>query len=88
MWEFADHLHDRHANLTSPRSAEEVILEVTGQMAIMCGHTQPCDLDARFCRATYCLAVDPPVFDVFFNSDQGYRASYYHGWHLDNARGG
>ena len=46
-------------------------------MTVLCGHEQQCDDDRRFFRAVYCVQVPEELFDLFFNSANGYRASYY-----------
>jgi hypothetical protein len=81
MWQFAEHLLDRRENLTGA-NGDEIIAKLVDRMEILCGHTQKCDLDPRFCRVTYCLAVDHPTFDLFFNSEQGYRGHYFRSSYL------
>jgi hypothetical protein len=46
-------------------------------MQPLCGHGEPCDIDARFARIAYCIEVTGPVFDLFFNARHGYRGSYF-----------
>jgi hypothetical protein len=76
-WEFAESLGDRKEGLLSAPSYEAIIESIQKKMMILCCHEQPCDDDKRFSRVVYCIKVCKPLFDLFFNSKHGYRASYY-----------
>jgi hypothetical protein len=43
----------------------------------MPAHVDPCDEVAGYHRVVYCAVLDKPLFDLFFNSKNGYRAWYY-----------
>lgn len=46
-------------------------------MHVLCCHPEPCDVANGFERIIYCVRVDRALFDLFFNSREGYRAAYY-----------
>jgi len=46
-------------------------------MRAQCGHVDPCDEADGFKRFVACIVVDKTLFDVFFNSYNGYRGWYY-----------
>ena len=40
-------------------------------------HPELCDIAHGFERIVYCLKIPSPLFDIFFNSQTGYRAAYF-----------
>jgi hypothetical protein len=46
-------------------------------MRVECTHVDPCDEAYGFSRLVGCVVIDQPLFDVFFNSFNGYRGWYY-----------
>lgn len=44
---------------------------------IVWGHHHEADDNTGFWRVVYCIRVSEPLFDLFFNSESGYRGSYY-----------
>jgi len=80
-WAFAESLGDRRTTLLNAPVFEHIIKLIQYEMTILCCHDQPCTDDDRFSRAVYCLKVSKPLFDLFFNSNQGYRAWYYRSSH-------
>jgi hypothetical protein len=78
MWTFSDSLEERRRkSLLNPPTFQVIAQTIKEQMQILCGHYQLCDDDNRFERIVYCIKVSKPLFDLFFNSEQGYRAGYY-----------
>jgi len=67
---------ERLASLTTRRTFEEVTALVTQSFRVLCCHRSEIS-GTFFRRPVYTLEVDPSVFDVFFNSQDGYRAAYY-----------
>lgn len=76
-WEFAESLGDRKKDLLNAPTFEAIIESIQKGMAILCCHEQTCNDDESFSRVVYCIKVCEPLFDLFFNSKHGYRASYY-----------
>ena len=78
MWEFSQSLRSsRLQNLANPPSFDRITESVRRSMTILCRHEDQCRRDQRFFRAVYCIRVGAPLFDLFFNSVEGYRGSYY-----------
>jgi len=46
-------------------------------MNILCGHDQPCEKADGYLRYIYCIEVEKKIFDLFFDSRNGYRAWYF-----------
>ena len=46
-------------------------------MNVLCGHDQPCDEADGYLRYIYCIEIEKDIFDLFFNSRNGYRAWYF-----------
>jgi hypothetical protein len=46
-------------------------------MKVVCCHQQLCDDDKQFSRVVFCVQILPSLFDLFFNSPNGYRGMYY-----------
>lgn len=79
-WGFARSLgDDRRAALLSPSvTFQGIAEEIRKQMRPLCWHSVPSvDMTIGFSRVTFCIHVGQPLFDLFFNSEQGYRASYF-----------
>jgi hypothetical protein len=78
---------DRRANLERDCSFEEIVREITTTMTVLCCHNAKCNdgphgpADVKnvpvFHRPVYCVSVQRPLFDRFFNSRHGYRAAYF-----------
>ncbi len=65
-----------------PPDFEEIINFIKNEMEILCCHDQECTEHKSFSRVVYCIQVSKPLFDLFFNSKNGYRAWYYRNPHL------
>jgi hypothetical protein len=77
-WRYSDAVcQSRQQNLLDPPSFEEITKAVKQTMRIQCGHPDPCVDKAEYQRIVYCVVVDRPLFDLFFNSVNGYRAWYF-----------
>ena len=68
---------NRVAALETAPSFQEITKSVVGAMKVECQHVDPCDESGGYSRVVYCTVIDPSLFDLFFNSANGYRASYY-----------
>jgi len=77
QWKLAQSLGSRVAPLADPPKWDDIIRSVSSSMTIQCVHGEDCERQAGFYRVVYCLLLEPPLFDLFFNSVQGYRAWYY-----------
>src|SRR5690242_6898506 len=77
MWEFDQSLGSRLQSLANPSTFEQIAESIRRTMRILCRHEEPCCTDSRFFRAVYCIQIDQPLFDLFFNSAQGMRAAFY-----------
>jgi len=76
-WELAQTLGSRRQSLALAPSFDDIVASIRSTMNIRCQHEQLCCQDPSFFRAVYCLEIDKSLFDLFFNSSQGYRAWYY-----------
>ncbi len=77
-WEFNKTIGDsRINNLISAPLFEDIAQLINQRMNILCGHDQPCDKADDYLRYIYCLEIDKDIFDLFFNSRNGYRAWYF-----------
>lgn len=70
---------ERLAVLSSPLPFLEVVDRLKREMRIVCFHRQERTEDISYSRAVFCVQVGPSLFDSFFNSTSGYRASYFVG---------
>ena len=89
IWSFSSSVGDeRRANLEVATSLEAIAGEIRQTMTVLCCHEDPCDrgpgetaADGRrvtlFRRPVYCISVAPPLFDRFFNAQDGYRGAYF-----------
>jgi hypothetical protein len=78
-WELAPSLgNDRLKKLAAPPPFEAIVEEIKKGMEVLCCDVDPCGDADGFERVVYCIKVCPTLFDLFFNSKTGYRASYYH----------
>jgi hypothetical protein len=76
-WEFTISDEKRRINLETATDFAAIATCVVGTMEVLCCHDDPCDRAAGFGRVIYCIRIDPPLFDLFFNSRHGYRATYF-----------
>ena len=77
-WGFAASLErGRLEVLEAAPSFEEIARSIATAMRIQCTHVDPCDEADGFKRFVGCVVIDRPLFDLFFNSCNGYRGSYF-----------
>ena len=76
-WKFSIPQNEqRQQALSSAPTFEFIAAQIESEMRILC-----CDPDSitnsPFARVVYCLQVSNSLFDLFFNSQNGYRGEYY-----------
>lgn len=77
-WDLSSTLgDDRLRYLASPLPYESILADILSSMRVICAHREPCIEVAEFARPVYCIRVPRQSFDLFYNSDTGYRASYF-----------
>jgi len=79
-WEFENSIGSKRINdLEHCPSFEEIVQSIEKDMKILCVHEIPCDNCKKdgYYRITYCFEISKDLFDLFFNSKNGYRAWYY-----------
>jgi hypothetical protein len=77
-WEFNKSIGDtRINNLINSPTFEDIAQLINQRMNILCGHDQDCDEADGYLRYIYCIEIDKDIFDLFFNSRNGYRAWYF-----------
>ena len=54
---------------------KDIADRVKHEMQILCCHLEDCNDKLGYKRTSYCVEVSPQLFDVFFNSQSGYRGS-------------
>ncbi len=60
----------------------DVVETVARDMNVLCGHRKNCDIMAGFSRVIFNLYVPETTFDLFFNSEHGYRGAYFKSPHF------
>jgi hypothetical protein len=77
-WEYSDAVsEDRQRVLLRPPSFQAITSSIAETMRVLCRHLDACDEADGYERVVYCITVDEEVFDLFFNSPNGYRAWYF-----------
>lgn len=77
-WGFAASLgRERLEVLEATPSFVEIARSIATTMRIQCTHVNLCDEADGFKRFVGCVVIDWPLFDLFFNSCNGYRGSYF-----------
>jgi hypothetical protein len=56
---------------------KSIVVEIEREMEVLCYHADPCRDNGDFSRVVYCVRLSRPLFDLFFNSENGYRGSYF-----------
>lgn len=56
---------------------EDIAGRLEREMEITCCHTCRCCDRKGYKRTIYCVEVTPQLFDIFFNSEFGYRGEYF-----------
>lgn len=67
----------RLSGLADPPGFTEIAEAIRTGMKVLCCHPERCDLAAGFERFVYCLNIGRELFDLFFNSRNGYRAAFF-----------
>jgi len=68
---------ERLANFFNAPSFEIITARVKNNLEGVCCHSDPCgDMDG-FSRVVYCVKVPRTLFDLFYNSAEGYRARIF-----------
>ena len=77
-WKFSGSVDDaRQERLLSVHTFAAVASQIERHMLPLCYHLQGCDDDTGYTRPVFCIRVPENLFDVFFNSPNGYRGSYF-----------
>jgi hypothetical protein len=78
-WSYSDALCDsRKEALERAPSFEDITESVVQRMRVQCRHVDPGnETPPGYERIVYCVHIDRPLFDLFFNSRNGYRAWYF-----------
>ena len=77
-WQYSDAIpEERRLALERAPSFRDITELVVRTMHVPCRHVDPCDEVAEYERVVYCAVVDKRLFDLLFNSKNGYRAGYY-----------
>lgn len=77
-WHFGPAVNEkRTAALLRENTFTEVVEIVVRDMEVLCCHSQVCDDMAGFSRVILNQRVPPATFDLFFNSESGYRGAYF-----------
>jgi hypothetical protein len=77
-WGYSNAVNEsRQQVLRQPPSFQEISLSIAKTMHVLCQHRDPCDEADGYARVLYCITVDKQLFDLFFNSSNGYRAWYF-----------
>ena len=78
MWNFSSLIaNDRRILLEASPPFVELAKSVAHTMRPHCTHVDPCDEVAGFNRIVCCISIDRELFDLFFNSQNGYRGCYF-----------
>ena len=77
-WHFGSTVGKERADALLQAVAFAAIVEAIAQdMEILCCHRRCCDDLAGFSRVIFNLRVPQSTFDIFFNSEHGYRGAYF-----------
>jgi len=77
-WSFSTLVaNDRRILLEASPPFVELAKSVARTMRPHCTHVDSCDEAAGFKRIVCCISIDRDLFDLFFNSQNGYRGSYF-----------
>jgi hypothetical protein len=77
-WKFSPTLGEsRSAMLDASPPFDVIAKQIADQMRILCTHIEPCGEAHGFKRLVSCISIDAALFDLFFNSETGYRGRYF-----------
>src|SRR5437870_9704345 len=78
MWTYSEAICPaRRAVLSCPPSFNGIAASIAGNMQVLCGHNQQSYDRQGFACSVYCVQISESLFDLFFNSTNGYRAQYF-----------
>jgi hypothetical protein len=81
-WHFSSALsNERREALVRAPALADILRLVASQMEVLCCHRAACDGMAGFSRVVFNVAVPQSAFDLFFNSEHGYRGAYFQSPH-------
>jgi hypothetical protein len=63
----------RLPKLQHPEPFEQIAENISKGMSVLCCHVDPNKQDdPAFCQVAYCVQIEKDLFDLFFNSVNGY----------------
>ena len=78
QWQFRGACEDsRLRALAAATSFQGIVDTIAHGMTILCSHTQESVASPTHQRQIYCAEIVPQAFDIFFNSQSGYRGAYF-----------
>jgi hypothetical protein len=78
VWNLASTVGDvRSRSLNDPPPYEVIVEGIRAEMQVLCCHPNSCQDIPGFDHVIYCIRVGQDLFDLFFNSRNGYRAAYW-----------
>ena len=82
MWEYKGVCDDqRLRRLQTSVPFEDIVARLKRNMQIVCCHTPDCCDKPGYKRTIYCVELRAELFDMFFNSQSGYRGEYFESPH-------
>jgi hypothetical protein len=67
----------RRSRLEAAPTFERIAQDVAKSLRILCTHPDPCNEAKGYTRLVSCVTIDLDLFDLFFNSESGYRGRYF-----------
>jgi hypothetical protein len=78
MWEYKGVRDDQRLyRLQTSVPFEDIVARLKRDMEIACCHTPDCSDKPGYKRTIYCVELPVELFDMFFNSQFGYRGAYF-----------
>lgn len=78
FWTYADAVAEKRRDwLNQAPRFGEIIEAIRSEMAILCGHVDPCKDNTPYSRIVFSIQIPHPLFDWVFNSVNGYRAWFF-----------
>lgn len=82
VWRFSSSLsNERRKALVRAPAFADILHLVVSRMEILCCHRPDCDDMAGFSRVVFNVVLPQSAFDLFFNSEHGYRGAYFQSPH-------
>lgn len=77
-WQFSTTIgQERVDALLRAPAFDEIVERLAREMEVVCCHRPKCDDLLGFSRVVFNLRIRRATFDLFFNSEHGYRGSYF-----------